>query len=60
MPEGKTGNWIIGGRKVVVRQRTELDEDRGPFRVGACVEVEYDDREVEELETKQPERCQGR
>jgi len=39
--KGKTDTWVIGGREVVVAERTELDEEDGPLVVGACAEVEY-------------------
>src|SRR5690606_12944776 len=40
-PEGKVGNWVIGGRQVAVTEKTKLEEDDGPLVVGACVEVEF-------------------
>lgn len=51
-PEGKVGTWVIGGRKVEVTERTELEADNGPLLVGACVEVAYDGKFVEEIESE--------
>ncbi|MBP1150302.1 MULTISPECIES: DUF5666 domain-containing protein [Methylocaldum] len=56
-PEGKVGTWMIGGREVVVTEKTKLEEDDGPLVVGACVEVEYEGGSVEEIETEKPGKC---
>ena len=56
-PEGKVGTWIVGGRSVEVTESVELDTDRGPLIVGACVEVDIDGGVVEEIETERPEKC---
>lgn len=57
-PDGaKAGQWVIGGRTVGVTARTELDERKGPHAVGACVEVEFDDGIVEEIETERMKKC---
>ena len=56
-PAGKTGTWIIGGREVVVTERTELDEDDGPLVVGACAEVEYKGTWVKEIESEKMYKC---
>ena len=56
-PEGKVGTWVIGGRSIEVTERTDLDEDHGPLKVGACVEVEIDDGKVEEIETEPARKC---
>jgi hypothetical protein len=56
-PEGKAGIWVIGGREINVTENTEFDEDHGPFVVGACVEVEFEDGVVDELETEKSHKC---
>ena len=56
-PDGKVGTWIVGGRAIEVTDKTELDEDHGPLRVGACVEVDMDDGVVEEIESESPQKC---
>jgi len=44
MPSNMVGNWIISGRKIKVTPYTKIEEDDGPLRVGAYVEVEgYND-----------------
>jgi hypothetical protein len=41
MPEyGTTGEWVIGGRTVVVDTNTKLKEKRGKIQMGSYVEVE--------------------
>ncbi len=57
IPERKVGAWVIGGRQVVVRENTELDEKHGALVVGACAEVEYEWGQVEEIESKEKSRC---
>ena len=37
---GFVGNWKVSGRTVVVSATTDIDQDRGPITVGACVSVE--------------------
>ena len=56
-PDGKAGTWVVGGRSVNVTENTELDEDHGPLKVGACAEVEVDDGVVEEIESEPPKKC---
>ena len=58
-PDTKAGTWIVGGRTIEVTERAELDEDDGPIHVGSCVEVEFDDGEVEEIETEPDYKCAG-
>jgi hypothetical protein len=41
MPEyGTMGEWVIGGRTVVVDAKTKIKEKRGKLQTGAYVEVE--------------------
>lgn len=56
-PEGKAGTWIIGGHSVEVTERTDLDEDNGPLKIGACAEVDIDDGKVEEIESEPARKC---
>ena len=56
-PEGKVGTWMIGGRQVVVTERTRLKEEAGPLVVGACAEVEYKGDFVEEIESEEKADC---
>lgn len=41
LPSGLVGEWTISGIKYDVTAATELDEDDGPFAIGARVKVEY-------------------
>lgn len=58
MPENSfEGEWVIDGKTYQVTSETEIDEDDGNAKVGACVEVEIDGGEkdsgaVEEIEVK--------
>jgi hypothetical protein len=56
-PEGKAGAWVIGGRQVMVTDKTKLEEDHGPLVVGACVEVEYKGNVVEEIASEKKSKC---
>jgi hypothetical protein len=56
-PEGNVGTWIIGGRSIEVIESTDLDEDNGPLKTGACAEVDIDDGIVEEIESEPAIRC---
>ena len=57
MPENRIGAWVIGGQRVVVTERTQIEEDDGRIRVGTCVEVEYEGKIVEEIEHKPIGKC---
>ena len=39
---GLSGEWKVGGITVEASGDTEVDQDRGPATIGACVEVEGD------------------
>ena len=56
-PDGKVGTWVVGGRSVEVTERTDLDEDDGPLKVGSCAKVEIDDGKVEEIESEPLNKC---
>jgi hypothetical protein len=53
---GSVGEWVISGKAVQVTKDTKLEEDHGPFQVGAYVEVEgleYEGKFIAtEIETK--------
>ncbi len=53
-PDGKAGTWAVGDRSVDVTDKTELDEDYGPLKVGVCAEVEMEGGVVEEIESELP------
>ncbi len=57
-PKTDVGTWTIGGRKVDVTNDTLLEEDNGPFVVGACVEFEVDGNIVLEGSTEPKRECQ--
>ena len=59
-PEGKDGMWVIDGKSFSVSGEVDLDEDHGPLKAGACVELEMEDGEVKEIETKEMDKCQSR
>lgn len=56
-PNGKAGTWVVGGRSVEVTEHTNIDEDHGPLKAGACAEVEMDDGVVEEIESEPLHKC---
>ena len=56
-PDGKVGTWVVGGRSIEVTDETDLDVDNGALEVGACVEVEMDDGDVEEIDSKPRDKC---
>ena len=57
-PEGKDGMWVIDGKSFSVTDEVELDEDHGPITAGTCVELEMEDGEVKEIESKEMDKCQ--
>ena len=56
-PAGKAGTWVIGGRTLQADDRVELDEGDGRIEVGSCVEVDFDDGRVEEIERERDSKC---
>jgi len=56
-PKGETGTWVIGGRQVEVTDKTEIEEEFGPFVVGACIEVEYEGKLVKKVTTEEKKNC---
>lgn len=56
-PEGNIGTWIIGGREIDVTDQTKIEEDDGPLAVGKCAEVDYENGQVEEIESESMSDC---
>ena len=56
-PDSKAGTWTVGGRQFMATEETELEEEHGMLKMGACVEVEYENNKVEEIESKPMARC---
>jgi len=56
-PDGKDGMWVIDGKSFSVTDEADLDEDHGPITAGACVELEMEDGEVQEIESEKMEKC---
>lgn len=54
---GDIGSWVIGGRTVEVTNKTVLDEDNGPFVVGACVEIELNGKVAIDISTEEKRLC---
>ncbi len=56
-PEGAVGTWVVAGQSVEVDARVELDEGHGALVVGRCVEVEFDQGRVDEIESEPEHKC---
>ena len=56
-PDGRNGEWVIGGRTLYVTDKTNLDESDGALEVGACVEVDISQGWVTEIERDADWRC---
>ncbi len=56
-PGGSAGTWVIDGESYHANSDVELDDDDGPLEVGACVEIEGEDEELEEVETTEMSDC---
>ncbi len=56
-PVSAQGTWIIDGVKYRVPKKVELDDEKGPLGIGACVEIELEGGVVKEIETKDPDEC---
>jgi len=58
---GLLGTWMIGGVAYQVDASTRLRQEKGPFVIGACVEVEYNanvtPQTVYKLATKNSDDC---
>lgn len=53
------GAWIIGGRAVEVTSKSLLEEDNGPFVVGACVELAIEGNVLIEMSTEEKRACRN-
>ena len=38
-PQGKAGTWVVGGRRFEATDKTELEAEYGPIKVGGCAVV---------------------
>ena len=56
-PEEKVGAWTIGDKTFYIVESIRLDEENGPAVVGQCVEVEFDNNSITEIETTSQDRC---
>jgi hypothetical protein len=57
VPKGKVGTWVIGGRNVEATDKTELEDEYGPIRVGGCVVVEYVGKRVAFIKSEEEDKC---
>ena len=58
-PEEKVGAWTIGDKTFNIVESTRLDEENGPAVVGQCIEVEFDNNSLTEIETTSQYRCKN-
>ena len=58
-PEEKVGAWTIGDKTFNIVESTRLDEENGPAVVGQCIEVEFDNNSLKEIETTSQDRCKN-
>ncbi len=58
-PVGAAGTWKIGGRSFEATETTNLDEDDGPAKVGACVTVDFEGTAIKEIETERETKCKA-
>ena len=56
-PEEKVGAWTIGDKTFNIVESTRLDEENGLAVVGQCIEVEFDNNSLTEIETTSQDRC---
>lgn len=61
LPVGLLGDWGVAGMTYIVDANTELKEDKGPFELGACVEVTYGSETTiaTKVETRDTLDCMG-
>ncbi|MFZ1768092.1 MAG: DUF5666 domain-containing protein [Caldilinea sp.] len=61
MPEGgQIGDWVIGGKTVVVTEQTQLNVMRGEITTGVCVKVHWmaqGSTTAHEIERENPSDC---
>jgi hypothetical protein len=61
IPDGRVGQWDIGGTLYTATERTEFDFDHGRLRVGVCAKVEFrrDNPTVAlEIESEKSYKCE--
>lgn len=61
-PDGKVGQWVIGGETYTATAQTELDFDHGALSVGVCVKVKVSASEptiAKEIESEHAYKCGG-
>ena len=56
-PPVKAGTWVIGGRNVEATEKTELEDEYGPIKVGGCVVVEYVGKRVAFIKSEEEVKC---
>jgi len=56
-PQGKVGTWVVGGRKVEATEKTELEDEYGPIKVGGCVVVEFSGKRVAFIKSEEEFKC---
>ncbi len=56
-PTAKAGTWVIGGRNVEATDRTQLEDEYGPIKVGGCVVVEYVGTRVAFIKSEEEVKC---
>ena len=59
MPKDGIEDWTTGAREMSVAEEAEFEEDDGRIRVGPCVEIEYEDNLVEEIERDSIDKCEA-
>lgn len=57
MPEGRTGEWIIGSRRFVADRATEFDETEGRLAVGQCAKVDIRNGRIHEIDSEPASDC---
>jgi hypothetical protein len=57
-PIGKEGIWEIGKKKFNIVSSTKIDEEDANMEIGVCVEVEFKNGQLVELETADIRKCQ--
>ncbi|WP_126147528.1 DUF5666 domain-containing protein [Synechococcus elongatus] len=53
-PSGKVGTWTISGQSIQVTEQTQL---QGQLVVGSCVEVDFENDRVDEIEAEPMSKC---
>ena len=56
-PAGKTGVWVVGGKRFTATRSTQLDTVEGPLKVGACAKVRYNGAVAVEIDSEPASDC---